>query len=224
MLDLNTRACAHATVWLRQVCYAEVSDSAAAYRRIEVEARRVPPGSEGLFFHPYLLGEDAPYWEPRLKASFFGLTSAHQRPHLARAVLEGTGFALRDAMKIYTERAAQFEDYIFVGGGTRNALWVAIVADILGIDGRVNPQTDAAYGAAMLAGIGCGAFSSLGQAVEACQSSEKVMVKHDPALHQQYSKLLERYIEIKRALDSLYSSTSGADDLHVVPYSGESHE
>ena len=212
MLDLNTRACAHATLWLRQVCYAGISDSSAAYRRIEVEARRVPPGSEGLFFHPYLLGEDAPYWEPHLKASFFGLTSAHLRPHLARAVLEGTGYALRDAMRIYAEQAARFEDYIFVGGGTRNSLWVAIVADILGIDGRINRQTDAAYGAAMLAGLGCGAFSSLGQANEVCRSNEKVIVRHDPALHQHYSRLFERYIEIKRVYDSLYLLTSEAGE------------
>ena len=210
MLDLNTRACAHATVWLRQVCYAGIGDSATAYRRIEVEARQVPPGADGLFFHPYLLGEDAPYWEPRLKASFFGLTSAHQRPHMARAVLEGTGFALRDAMRIYAERAARFQEYIFVGGGTRNLLWVAIVADILGIDGRIDSQTDAAYGAAMLAGIGCGVFSGLGQAAEVCHIGEKVMIRHDPELHQRYSRLFERYIEIKRVFDGIYTSTAGA--------------
>ena len=217
MLDLNTRACAHATVWLRQVWYAGIGDSSAAYRHIEVEARSIPPGAEGLFFHPYLLGEDAPYWEPNLKASFFGLTSAHQRPHMARAVLEGTGFALRDAMRIYAGRAARFQDYIFVGGGTRNALWVAIVADILGIDGRINRQTDAAFGAAMLAGIGSGVFSSFSQADEVCQSGERLMVRHDPALHQRYSQIFKRYIDIKQAFDSLYSSTSGAGDAPAVP-------
>jgi xylulokinase len=215
MLDLNTRACAYATIWLRQVCYAGIGDSATAYRQIEGEARRVLPGAQGLFFHPYLLGEDAHYWEPHLKASFFGLTSAHQRPHLARAVLEGTGFALRDAMRIYAERADGFQDYIFVGGGTRNSLWVAIVADILGIDGRINRQTDAAYGAAMLAGIGSGVFSSLGQAIQVCQSVGKVFVKHDPDLHRRYSALFKQYIEIKRVFDSLYSLSAGTSDSHV---------
>jgi xylulokinase len=204
MLDLNTRACAQATIWLRQVCYREISDSAAAYRLIETEARQVPPGADDLFFHPYLLGEDAPYWEPRLKASFTGLTSAHQRPHIARSVLEGTGYALRDAISVYGEREARFQEYVFVGGGTRNALWVAIVADILGIDGRVAGDMDAAYGAAMLAGIGSGVFSSVSQAAAVCHADEKVLVKHDPDVHQIYTGLFEHYVAIKHIYDGVY--------------------
>jgi xylulokinase len=170
-----------------------------------------------LFFHPYLLGEDAPYWDTRLKASFFGLTSAHQRSHMARAVLEGTGFALRDAMRVYGERADRFQKYVFVGGGTQNCLWVAIVADILGIDGHIKRQTDAAYGAAMLAGIGCGVFNSLGRAVEVCQTGEKVTVRHEPDLHQHYNRLFGRYIEIKNVFDGLYSLTTDAGNILVAP-------
>ena len=77
MLDNNTRSCAQATAWFRSVFLAEEESSDAAYERIAREAADVPPGAEGLYFHPYLLGEDSPYWDSRLRGSFFGFQAGH---------------------------------------------------------------------------------------------------------------------------------------------------
>lgn len=207
MIDVNTRTCADATVWLKDVFFKEIVDSQSAYRQIEQEARQAPPGSEGLFFHPYLLGEDAPYWQPHLKGSFFGLSLYHRRPHCARAVLEGTGFALRDARSILGRLGEGFEEYIFVGGGVKNVTWLEIVADILGIDARVAGQTDASLGAAMLAGVGAGVFRSLAEAADACATTWGV-VRHTPERHQEYSRFFRQYRRMKQVFDNVYEDTT----------------
>jgi xylulokinase len=203
MIDINTRACADATVWLKNVFYAEMGSSEEAYKKIGQEAGSVPVGADGLFFHPYLLGEDAPYWQPHLRASFFGLSKAHQRPQCARAVLEGTGFALRDARLALGELANGFEEYIFVGGGTRNVVWMGIVADILGVDGKIAGDADAALGAAMLAGVVSGVFTGISQAIEKC-SHINTIIRHSPENHEAYDKLFDKYVRIKHVFDAAY--------------------
>ncbi len=203
MIDINTRACADTTVWLKDVFYQESGSSDEAYERIGMEAGSVPLGADGLFFHPYLLGEDAPYWQPQLRASFFGLTKAHGRPHCARAVLEGTGFALRDARSALGEVAKGFQEHIFVGGGTQNPVWLGIVADILGVDGKVASDTDAALGAAMLTGVASGVFADLKQAITKCSHVSKI-IRHSAPNHKIYDQLFERYVEIKQAMDAAY--------------------
>jgi xylulokinase len=203
MIDINTRACADATVWLKDVFYTEAVSSEEAYERIGQEAGSVSPGADGLVFHPYLLGEDAPYWQPHLRGSFFGLSKAHRRPHCARAVLEGTGFALRDARLVFGELAKGFQEHIFVGGGTRNTVWLGIVADILGVDGRVAGEADAALGAAMLAGVASGTFTGLSQAIEKC-SHINTIIQYSPKNHEAYNRLFDRYVRIKHVFDAAY--------------------
>ena len=205
MVDVNTRACADATVWLKELFYHDCASADAAFERIEKEAGSVSPGADGLFFHPYLLGEDAPYWQPHLRASFFGLTKAHRRAHCARAVLEGTGFALRDARSVLGELPGGFQEHIFVGGGTQNAVWLGIVADILGVDGMVSRGLDASAGAAMLAGVAVGAFAGLEDAIASCRRGQYATC-HNPENHRVYSRLFERYLRIKQALDAAYES------------------
>ena len=205
MLDLNTRACAHATVWLKDVFFKDKSVATDAYRAIENEARSIPVGAEGLVFHPYLLGEDAPYWNPRLKGSFFGLTISHTRSHFARAILEGTAYALCDARSIIAEIAQEFSEYIFVGGGVKNVLWVSIVADVLGIDGKISTKADTSLGAAMLAGIGAGVFAGADDAIAMCsKNDDEQFVKYNPENHQVYSELFKQYLKMKRVYDQIY--------------------
>jgi xylulokinase len=203
MIDINTRACADATVWLKDVFYREAATSDDAYGLIGREALSVPLGADGLFFHPYLLGEDAPYWQPDLRGSFFGLTKSHGRPECARAVLEGTGFALRDARSMLGEMVEGFEKYTFVGGGTRNATWLRIVADILGVDGTAAVTADASLGAAMLAGVAAGVFQGLHQAIATCSRAGEV-IRHDAGNHATYDRLFAKYKQIKQILDAAY--------------------
>ncbi|MBN1534450.1 MAG: hypothetical protein JXA20_17380, partial [Spirochaetes bacterium] len=96
MADINTRSCAASVQWLRDVFYGGDSGG-QAYRCIDDEAGRVGPGADGLVFHPYLMGEDAPFWDTRLTGSFWGIRAHHGRGHFARAVYEGTAYALRHA-------------------------------------------------------------------------------------------------------------------------------
>ena len=155
MLDTNTRACGGAVRWLRDMAYSEIERDEDAFAAIDRDAASIPVGAGGLLFHPYLLGEDAPYWDPTLRASFHGLEATHRRPHLARAVLEGTALALRDAMSTLGEWVPGFERSIFVGGGVLSPTWLAIVSDALATDGEVPEAADASLGGSHAGRRGC---------------------------------------------------------------------
>lgn len=121
-------------------------------------AGAIPPGSEGLLFLPYLTGERTPHPDPLARGGFVGLTVRHTRPHLTRAVLEGVAFGLRDSFELM--RAAGLSEIRQVrvsGGGARSPLWRQILADVLGSElATVNTTEGAAFGAALLAGVGAG--------------------------------------------------------------------
>jgi xylulokinase len=203
MLDNNTRSCAQSTTWFRDVFFAHEPVSSEAYRQIAEEAEGVELGCEGLVFHPYLQGEDSPYWDPRLRASFFGLRANHGRAHFARAVFEGTAFALRDARAAFGKLGDRFREYLLVGGGVKNALWTSIIADVLGIEARIPEHSEASFGACMVAGIGTRAFRDLNDAVKRCVRFKR-SVSADPQRHQRYSELFQRYREMKRIFDRVY--------------------
>jgi xylulokinase len=193
MLDTNTRACAGAVAWCRELLYAQIASDHEAYDAMDEEASRVPAGADGLLFHPYLLGEDAPYWDPSLRAAFSGLRIDHRRPHFARAIFEGTALALRDAMSTLGPWVRDFERYVFIGGGTASPTWLRIVADVLGVDGEVPETADASLGAAMLAGVGSAVFGDLRACVERCYRIRH-RVRHDPERTRRYDELFERYL------------------------------
>ncbi len=204
MLDNNTRACAQATAWFREVFLHDVESSDAAFQLMSAEAASVDAGCDGLVFHPYLMGEDSPYWDPRLKGSFFGMLATHGRPHFARAVYEGTAFALRDAASGFGGLPGPAAEYLMVGGGTRSPVWTGIIADVLGIEAKIPSHADASVGAAMLAGMGAGAFASVGEAVQACVRFWDT-VAADPRRHERYTELFDRYREMKKAFDRIYA-------------------
>jgi xylulokinase len=198
MLDTNTRACGQAVRWLRDVAYAQYDRDEDAFAAIDRDAAGVAIGADGLLFHPYLLGEDAPYWDPTLRASFSGLEARHGRPHLARAVLEGTAFALRDAMSTLGRWVPGFERCIYVGGGTLSSTWLAVVCDVLAMDGEVPAAADASLGAAMLAGIGTGRFDDLEASVKRCYRVRE-RVSCTPASVDRYDELFARYLRERPA-------------------------
>ena len=208
MLDTNTRSCGQAITWLRDLCYGDRPATAATFAEIDCDAGLVPAGADGVTFHPYLLGEDAPYWDPGLRASIHGLSIGQGRAHLARAVYEGTAFALKDALGTFADLIGGFRSFLFVGGGVRSPVWLAVVADVLGIDGDVPAAVDASAGAAMLAGVGIGVFRDAADAVRVCKRIER-HVEHDPARTERYASLFERYRLIKRTLDPLNPAPSG---------------
>lgn len=123
-------------------------------------ARDVPAGSDGLLFLPYLTGERTPHPDPQARGAFVGLTVRHEQAHLTRAVLEGVAFGLRDSFRLMQEAGLTAVDQVRLsGGGAQSALWRRILADVLGTALRPVATTEAAaYGAALLAGVGVGAW------------------------------------------------------------------
>lgn len=139
-------------------------------------AAEVPAGSDGLWFLPYLSGERSPHADPLARGAFVGLTLAHDRRHLTRAVLEGVAFGLRDGLDLMIEAGMPAPAQIRAsGGGTASALWRQILADVLDAEiATVNTTEGAAYGAALLAAVGAGWFPSVEAASEALVTATPV--------------------------------------------------
>jgi xylulokinase len=133
------------------------------YDALLAPAASIPPGSEGLLFLPYLTGERTPHPDPLARGAFVGLTVRHTLPHLTRAVLEGVAFGLRDSFELMKGVGlSQIRQVRVSGGGARSALWRQILADVLNSElATVNTTEGAAYGAALLAGVGAGIWSDV---------------------------------------------------------------
>lgn len=133
------------------------------------EALEIPPGSEGLLFLPYLTGERTPYPDPFARGAWIGLTIRHRRAHLTRAVLEGVAFGLKDSFRLIQKAGLGVIDQVRIsGGGAKSQLWRQILADVLDVElVTVNTTEGAAFGAALLAGVGSGLFASV---PEACKN------------------------------------------------------
>ena len=134
------------------------------------EAEAIPAGSEGLQFLPYLSGERTPYSDPLARGAFIGLTLRHHRAHMTRAVLEGVSFGLKDSFTLIQNAGlGNITQVRASGGGTKSALWRQILASVLNAElVTVNTTEGAAYGAALLAGVGAGAWPDVASACKAC--------------------------------------------------------
>jgi xylulokinase len=168
------------------------------------EASAVEPGAEGLLFLPYLTGERSPHPDPLARGAFIGLTPAHDRRHLVRAVLEGVAFGLRDGLDLMVAAGVPVPTQIrATGGGVRSALWRRILADVLGAEIAIpNAEEGAAYGAGLLAMVGAGWFPSVEAAVERVRVEPAAVPGPDAATYETGHAL---YRELYPALAPLYS-------------------
>ncbi|HEX7598269.1 MAG TPA: xylulokinase, partial [Polyangia bacterium] len=143
------------------------------YDSLLAPAAAIPAGCEGLLFLPYLTGERTPYPDPLARGAFVGLTIRHTEGHMVRAVLEGVAFGLRDSFELMKQAGQKEINQVRVsGGGARSLLWRQILADVFGAElVTVNTTEGAAYGAALLAGVGAGLWANTDQA---CQSAVKI--------------------------------------------------
>lgn len=131
------------------------------------EASRVSAGSEGAIWLPYLMGERTPHLDPHARAAFVGLTASHTRGHLTRAVMEGVAFSLRDAFEIFRSLGADIDAIRLGGGGSHSPVWRQIQADVYGQKVQtIEADEGAAFGAAILAGVGVRAWNSVDEACE----------------------------------------------------------
>jgi len=169
------------------------------------ETESIPAGSEGLQFLPYLSGERTPHPDPLARGAFIGLTLRHSRAHMSRAVLEGVSFGLKDSFTLIQN--AGLGTIIQVrasGGGTKNALWRQILASILEAElVTVNTTEGAAYGAALLAGVGAGAWTDVASACRACVKITG-RTQPEPLQVDIYRKAYSLYQELYPALRSSF--------------------
>jgi xylulokinase len=178
----------------------------ASFDELMFEAAAAPPGSEGLIFLPYLSGERTPYPNPLARGAWVGLTLRHKRRHLTRSVLEGVAFGLKDCFAlIQGSGLAAIEQVRVSGGGAKSALWRQIIADVLGAElVTVNTIEGAAYGAAILAGVGCGAWPDV---ETACSKLIRIVeqVSPDPERTQLYGLVHDQYKRLYPALRPAFS-------------------
>jgi xylulokinase len=191
--------------WFRnQLCQGETELAKAAkidvYEKLGQEAAKVPIGSEGLFFLPYLSGERTPHADADARGCFIGLTLAHSRGHMVRAIMEGVAYSLRDSLEIVKELGVPVEQIRASGGGAQSQIWRQIQADVFGHNVvTLNAEEGAAYGVALLAAVGAGAYKNI---EEACNATIKVNkeTRFNPEATKYYNSAFPLYQRLYQSL------------------------
>lgn len=162
-----TQAAGLSLRWFRNQFGTNGNSGRNAYEQLMEEGARVPAGAEGLLWTPYLMGERTPHLDPNARGALFGITASHTRAHIIRAILEGVAFSLRDTLTILKELDLPVLSIRLGGGGARATLWRQIQSDIYGMPVEVPAAEEgAAFGAALLAGVGVGVWPSVEQACD----------------------------------------------------------
>jgi len=191
--------------WFRnELCKADVAQAKKAkkevYDILTREAEAVPAGSDGLFFLPYLSGERTPHADPDARGCFIGITLAHTRGHLLRAIMEGVTYSMRDSLEIIEGLGVPVRQIRASGGGSRSPLWRQIQADVFGRKVvTINTEEGAAYGVALLAAVGAGAFKNV---AEACGAAIRVVKETgvNRAAKAVYDRAFPEYQQLYRSL------------------------
>jgi xylulokinase len=184
---------------------AEAEGRTDAYDLLSAEAAGVPPGAEGLVFLPCMQGAMAPEWNGAARGTFYGLTLAHTRDHMTRALLEGSAFALRDILEAMVGAGLAVRRLTIVGGGAKGELWRQIKADVTGLPVRVPVSVETtATGAAILAAVGAGVHASVAEAVDAFVAYRPEEHLPDPAASEAYEEAYRRYRDVYFALRPVF--------------------
>ena len=202
-----TQAAGLSLRWFRdRFTSASVGDSRDPYERLTEEAATAPPGADGLLWAPYLMGERTPHLDSEARGVLAGLTAPHTRAHVIRAILEGVAFSLRDTFTIFGEMNVPVKSILLGGGGARSPLWRQIQADVYGHEvGIVEAEEGAAYGAAILAGVGAKIWPSVDAA---CGAVVRVAARVQPD-RSNVAKMNDSYRAYRRlypAMKSIFSS------------------
>ena len=195
--------------WFRNQLATGLADQAAQkgveiYALLTDEAAAVPAGAEGLYWLPYLMGERTPHLDAYARGGWVGLTAKHTRGHLVRAILEGVAYSLNDCLGIVESLGASVEAVRASGGGAKSPLWRSILAGVFSKPiATLQTQEGSAYGAALLAMVGTGAFGSV---AEACSSAivEQRRDQPDPDLTAAYGRSYGMFRELYPALRDFF--------------------
>ncbi|WP_455364991.1 FGGY-family carbohydrate kinase [[Eubacterium] cellulosolvens] len=181
----------------------------SAYKLLDKQAERIPPGSDGLVTVPYFMGERTPIWDAKAKGMIFGLNLYHTRAHIYRSFLEAAGYGLRQHMDITRQVGIPVKNMIAANGGAKSKLWRQIISDITGFPQLYVPQARGApFGDAFLAGIGVGLFRRFDDIKKCVKIEEKVIP--DKTAADIYTKLYTVY-------EDLYPHTKvDGDRIHTI--------
>ncbi|MDF2878760.1 MAG: xylulokinase [Clostridia bacterium] len=178
------------------------------YQVLREEAAKVPAGSEGLLFLPYLTGERTPHADVNATGVFIGLKPSHTRGHMTRAVMEGVGYGLRDSLEILKDMQIPIHEMRITGGGIRNELWVEILASIFNEELNIVEASEGpAYGAGILAAVGCGLFDTVEEACKTLVNVTKT-VKPCEADAEKYDKYYQVFRKGYDQLKGIYKELS----------------
>lgn len=205
-----TQAAGLSLRWFRDnFCLSEVEASkyleCDPFVLMDKEASKVPVGSNGIIYLPYLMGERTPHLDPNARGIFFGLSNIHTKRDMLRAVMEGVVFSLKDCMEIIKETGIAANDVRASGGGGRSGLWRQMQADLFGCAvNTVNSSEGPALGVALLAGVGAGVYNSIQQACESVIKTDKTLL---PIASNQaaYEKPYALYKKLYPALKECFS-------------------
>jgi len=197
-----TQAAGLSLRWFRDQFGAGQADGRDPYEQLTEEAARVPPGADGLLWAPYLMGERTPHLDPDARGAWIGLTASHTRGHLIRAVLEGIAFSLKDTLTLFAEMGLPVTRIRLGGGGARSALWRQIQADVYGQEVEiVATEEGAAYGAALLAGVGAKLWASVDEACREVVQTKECFTPQ-PGITE---RMQERYAAYRRMYPAIKS-------------------
>jgi xylulokinase len=188
-----------AFAWFRDQFARDLAGTSDANEQLSQEASAITPGAEGVTFLPYLQGERTPHRDAAARGAFLGLSLAHSRAHLARAVLEGVCFALRDSLSILRELGLSPDSMLLTGGGAKSPFVRRLQAEVFGLPVcTVNREEGPAYGAALLAAVGVGAFPDINAAVKATLSRTPLAYPEAGA-HAAYDEAYRRFRDAYRS-------------------------
>ena len=196
--------------WIRDILFPG-DGRTDLFRAMDRMAEKVPVGSGGLLYLPYLSGERSPIWDPHARGGFLGLTVDHRREHLLRSVLEGVGFALAENFEILKNDLKVDPPFLVVGGGgAKSEVWVQIISNIFGKVFQIPAEKETeTMGGAILAGLGTGAFPDLESIRDTWNRVVKVVTPQNGAV-EKYQKLLavfkKLYPENRFIFEKLYQN------------------
>ncbi len=192
-----------AFAWYRDQLARDLAGEAGADERLNEEAAAVAPGADGITFLPYLQGERTPHRDASARGALTGLSFAHSRAHLTRAVLEGITFALRDSLAILQELGQAPAELLLTGGGAKSAFVRRLQSEIFGLPvGTVNREEGPAYGAALLAAVGIGQYDDLASAARVTLTRSPAE-SPAPGMHARYDDAYRRFSALYPALHTL---------------------
>jgi xylulokinase len=199
-----TQAAGLSLRWFRDSFGAGADDGRDPYERLTEEASAAPAGSDGLLWAPYLMGERTPHLDPNARGALIGLTASHGRRHIVRSILEGVAYSLKDTFTLFDDMKVPVSRIRLGGGGARSSLWRQIQADVYGHEVEtVEAEEGAAYGAAILAGVGAKVWDSVD---EACSRVIRVAGKTAPQ-PATAATMQQGYAAYRRMYDAIRSVT-----------------